>query len=103
MEYAWLYPIVSALLVAIVGYVTLIRKTSGRIETSEAAELWEEARHLREVYRGDLTRLRERIFELEAEVDRLEAELDNYRAQLRELRRENVTMDRRIEGLENGN
>lgn len=106
MQYAWLYPIASAFAVALFGYLVVVRKTSGRIISTEAEDLWEEARNLREVYQAEIARLRARIAELEAKLDaesaHYEATIDELRATILELRSERLDLLKRVERMENG-
>jgi septal ring factor EnvC (AmiA/AmiB activator) len=64
--------LVVALIAAIVGplatYVVASRKLSGRIDTSEAASLWEESRDIRSDYRDRLAEAEKRMAQLEARV-----------------------------------
>lgn len=94
-SYAWLAPIIVAAISALSTYFIVARKASGRIATTEASKLWDEAKSLREVYKEDLAQLRLEVSVLEQEVEKLEEEN-------RELRWKNARLERRVEELENG-
>ena len=66
-------PIICAVFAPIGTYIVTVRKTSGKIGTSDANELWEESRSIREDYRGQLDRANKRIRELELRIERLES------------------------------
>ena len=78
----WLVPIVVALLAPLFAYLGIARKLSGRIVHSDAAQLWEEARVMREEYR-------ERALECEQEIKKLRNEIETCTARNTILRREN--------------
>ena len=78
----WLVPIVVALIAPLVAYLGIARRLSGRIATSDAAKLWEEARLMREEYRT-------RALECEQEVKRLRNEIQTCTTRNTALRREN--------------
>jgi predicted nuclease with TOPRIM domain len=97
---SWLAPIVVALVSALGTYLAVVRKTSGRIDTTEASKLWEEARNLREVYLGELTRLREGLEAQNAKVEKVEQELEQVHDDLKECHRAERQLIQRIEELE---
>lgn len=105
---AWLVPIIVALVAALGTYLGVARRTSGRIGTTEASKLWDEATNLRQVYWAEIARLREEIAGLEAELRECEKVVDEQRVELRqiarkndELERQNVRLQIRVEELEN--
>ena len=112
--------IVGALLAPLVTYFINARKLSGKIATSEAADLWEESRAIRESLEERNTRLRERIDELEHRVDALrernaklwlengtmrrmlgehEATIKSLREEMDDLRKRNATLERENRSL----
>lgn len=111
----WLVAVVIAVLAPLFTYLGIARRTSGRIATTEASKLWEEAGSLRTVYRDEITRLRQSIEEIEARLDAVEIENANLRAKNSDLEREikvlhaenealraeNKELKARIIGLEN--
>jgi chromosome segregation ATPase len=91
----WLAPIVVALIAALGTYLGLVRRTSGKITTTEAGKLWEEATTLRGVYRDEIARLREEIEELEGEARACQTVIDEQRDQLRQIKIKNDDLERR--------
>jgi hypothetical protein len=75
-----------AVFAAILGpagaYLVAVRQLSGKIKNSEASELWEESRSIREWSTARVKELNEHIRELEARVDELEAENRQLKAQV---------------------
>lgn len=69
-------PGVVAVLVALLGplatYLVAVRQLSGRIKNSDAHELWEESRSIREWSALRMTELNAHIFKLEQRVEELE-------------------------------
>lgn len=61
------------LLVPLVGYFGIVRRASGKIGTSEAEQLWEESRAIREWATTRITELNGVVEKLEKKVDELEA------------------------------
>jgi energy-converting hydrogenase Eha subunit C len=73
--------VAAAIVAALASYIVAARRFSGKIETTEAKELWAESRAIREwsqerikVLNDLVARLEERNAELEARVDHLEEE-----------------------------
>jgi predicted nuclease with TOPRIM domain len=56
-------------------YLTVRRQRSGRIQTTEAADLWSESTKLRQELRAELEGLRERVRELEVENTELRVQI----------------------------
>lgn len=75
--------IIVAIVAALGTYLVAARQFSGRIQTSDATELWQESRAIREWSTGQLNELRERVVTLEAENRRL---TDDLRAAHEEIR-----------------
>ncbi len=103
----WLAPIAVALITALGTYVGIARRTSGRIATTEANKLWDEAKDLREVYQHEISRLRVEIDSLEAESAKREGENTSLRRELREVnarydecQRRTTALQIRVEELE---
>jgi FtsZ-binding cell division protein ZapB len=92
--------LVVALVVATIGplvaYLGASRKLSGKIDTSEAADLWLESSRIRDDYRNRLDKANVRIVELETRVAHLEGENNS-------LVRENISLHARIDTLEREN
>lgn len=64
--------VIVALVGSIGGYIGAARKLSGKIDTSEAGELWAESRSIRDDYRDRLDAANQRQAGLEARVAQLE-------------------------------
>lgn len=66
-------PILGGVICALIGalgtYMAIKRKNSGLIETSEAADLWKESAAIRKELRDENTTLRERIRNLEQDMN----------------------------------
>jgi hypothetical protein len=91
----WLAGIIVGAIAAAFTYLIAIRRASGRVETTEASELWEEAREMRDDYRKQLEtalilidKLRDRIGELEKINTDLQLQL--------------LGLLRRVDDIENG-
>lgn len=86
-----------ALAAAVVGplaaYITATRKLSGKIGTSEAGQLWQESKAIRDDYRDRLVQTDARTAALEARVASLE-KLNN------DLMRENADLRQRVTDLQ---
>jgi chromosome segregation ATPase len=67
-----LVPLAIALVAPVGAYLLAARKMSGKIATSDATQLWAEARNIRDDYRSRLIAAGERYSELEARVANLE-------------------------------
>lgn len=122
--------IVTVLLAPAAAYLTVVRRLSGKIGTTEASRLWDASEEMRKEYREEIERLQGVIDRMEKRIDDVEsvnAELRtkngdlhrmielheqtiaDLRAQVQELRsrnrvveEENVDLKRRIEEVENG-
>lgn len=78
-------PIIVAIAAPVGAYLLAARKMSGKIGTSDASELWEESRSIRDDYRNRLLTAAERAVSLEMRVAALEgtnAELVNQNLDL---------------------
>jgi predicted RNase H-like nuclease (RuvC/YqgF family) len=89
-----------------VAYFTVARKLSGKVNTTEASELWKESSSIREDYRERLRfsdealrRLEERIQKLEESNDALLNENRQLRQRVDELQRENADLHAQINGI----
>jgi hypothetical protein len=74
----WLPAILAALgtvLVAAIGYALKARSSSGKIETSEAADLWKEGKDMRDALIAEIVSLRTELKALKDEITQLRAEL----------------------------
>lgn len=118
--FVWIGPLIGALASALVAYLVVARKTSGKIATSEASELWAESRNIRSEYREQIEKLRIRVADLEAQnnkltrdyhekVDPLEQLVETLRDRIevleqgnKSLRAENVALKKIVEDMRNG-
>jgi uncharacterized protein YceH (UPF0502 family) len=75
MDTAALIAAAAAILGPLVAYVVAARRFSGKIETTEAAELWAESRSIRDWSQA-------RIRELEARIETLEDDNTDLRRRL---------------------
>lgn len=93
MSATFLVALAAVVVAPLVGYVTATRKLSGKIATSEAGQLWEESKAIRDDYRDRLVLTDTRTAALEARVAALE-KLNN------ELMRENADLRERVSSLQ---
>lgn len=93
-SYTWLVPMLAPLIAALIAYFSLIRRTSGRVSTTEADKIWEEAAKLRDVYREEIKRLRDDELRCEGEVASLEKHNRELRAEVAQLQRERDDLER---------
>lgn len=93
MDPAVLIPIVIAIITPIGAYVLAARRMSGKIGTSDAEQLWEESRSIREDYRTRLLQANERALSLEVRMAKAEATNN-------ELMQENYECKRKVAELE---
>jgi len=80
VDKAFLIALIGALAAPVLGYLAAVKKLSGKINTSEASELWAESKAIREdlfkrneFLRGVLDKCEEKINMLESRIDTLEA------------------------------
>lgn len=64
----FLLPLLTALAAAGATYLVAVRKTSGRVDTTEAAILWKEAEAMRQELRTEVIDLREQLKEARSEI-----------------------------------
>lgn len=67
----WVVGVVAAIAVPVFAYLQVVRRASGRIQTTEAAKLWDEAEKLRVEYKDEIVALRKRTDELRRRNDEL--------------------------------
>lgn len=92
--------IIGSIIAALSTYFIAVRKLSGRIATTEAAQLWEESNRIREEYRAQLAISNERVVDLEKRVAGIEAHnyeltVDNLR-----LRNHNAELEKTVGDLQ---
>lgn len=103
---AWLGPVFAALIAGGFAFWGVVRRASGRIATTEAADLWKEANSLRDVYRSEIERLNAKILEIDQRLSVLEQENTVLRDQNRvleqrneDLHKENLRLEREVQRL----
>ncbi len=99
-SYVWLSPLIGTIVAGLFTYLIAIRKTSGRINTTEATKLWEEAADIREVYRHEIAELRSEVSVLKKQNRELNAEVASLQNQLDECARRSARLQIRVEELE---
>jgi chromosome segregation ATPase len=102
-----LLPLLGILIGPVLAYLLSARRLSGKITTSDATSLWAESGKLRLEYKTEMedlrlivTRLRERVSELEDKNEVLHLENGELRLEITRLRSENRMLKLRIEELE---
>ena len=88
--------LVAAVVGPLVAYLGASRKLSGKIGTSEAADLWAESSRIRDDYRSRITELAARIAALEATNDALVSENRDLRKRLEDCER-SLPLTRRLD------
>lgn len=84
-------PIIGVIVAPILTYIVAVRKTSGRVDTTEAATLWAEAEKMREIYRQEGIELRAQIRSLEDRLDKARDESEAARQESKAARQESQT------------
>lgn len=67
-----LIAVVAATITPVIAYLVAARQFSGKIETSNAADLWKESKDIREWAMGRIRGLEGTVFELEGRIKDLE-------------------------------
>jgi septal ring factor EnvC (AmiA/AmiB activator) len=93
MNWAVVVAFVAALAAPVGAYVVASRRMSGKIQTSDATDLWNEARSIREDYASRLQKSNDRTLELETRVAHLEG--DNH-----DLVKENMRLTNKLEQMQ---
>jgi polyhydroxyalkanoate synthesis regulator phasin len=70
-----------------IAYFVATRRLSGKITTSEAADLWKESSAIRDDYRGQLQAAWGRIKDLEADLRTVRQENEELRTEINRLKR----------------
>lgn len=68
--------LIAALAAPIATYIVAARRFSGKVETTEAADLWKESRDIRKWSRERIEQLERRVTHLEEENEELRERLD---------------------------
>lgn len=77
----------------VVGYLGLVRRLSGRIATTEAGRLWEEADRMRHEYREEIARM-------QGVIDRYEKRLQEIEQRNTKLAKENYALTEKVKECE---
>ena len=93
MNWGIIAPVIIALVAPVGAYLLAARKMSGKIGTSDAAQLWKESASIRDDYRTQLLQANERAISLEIRMAKAE-EANSL------LVRENYELRHKIEDLE---
>jgi peptidoglycan hydrolase CwlO-like protein len=72
----WIVPLLVGQSAPVLLYLSAARRLSGRIATTDASKLWDEANQIREDYRARIKELNEVIGRCEARIDSLETRND---------------------------
>jgi predicted RNase H-like nuclease (RuvC/YqgF family) len=101
----WIIPLLGSLglggiVVGLFAYLSTRRTTSGRIDTTEAAKLWDESNLMRQELRNEVVASRELIAALGGKVDLLTQQNAELREQNAECRQSEALLRHRIEDLE---
>jgi predicted RNase H-like nuclease (RuvC/YqgF family) len=83
-----IFGLAGVIVTAVVSYFVARRNSSGRVDTSDAKTLWEEADKLRVAYRTEIKDLRIEVTSLRSEVSKLQTELNTLHATAISLRAE---------------
>lgn len=102
---------IAAILIApAVGYLTIVRRLSGKIGTSDASKLWEAAEQMRKEYRAEIERLQAVVDRMEARLDELQAKngdlhrmIEAHEQTIEDLRKQVASLEKRNEALETEN
>lgn len=79
--------VITAIISALGAYLLAARRMSGRIETSSAKELWDEAAAIRTDYREQNAGLRRRVTELEVAAEVCRGTIAHLEATIRDFQR----------------
>lgn len=88
------------IIAALVTYIIAKRKTSGKIITSEAAQLWQESQNMRQELRDEVKELRTIINELRLRIKELEDEKVVDKAKIAELIEKVKILEGKVKELE---
>jgi len=95
------FAVLAALLAAVVGpilsFLIAARRFSGKIETTEASDLWEESRAIRDWSMQRINALQGVVARLEARLEALELERDQLHREVNTLRAENIELRARLD------
>lgn len=90
---------VSLVIAPLVSYMTVSRRLSGKIQSSEAIDLWKESASIREDYRRELIRAVDQIENLRESNLQLRTELNEMKIKVSNLTNENEHLKNKIVDL----
>jgi len=91
---------ISVVLGPIIAYVAASRRLSGKIQTSEAKDLWRESASIRDDYRARLKEALFHIGQLEKSNSELRSELNDMKLRMSDVIIENNQLRRKISDLQ---
>lgn len=107
VNWAVVLPLLGIFVGPVLAYVLSARRLSGKITTSDATSLWTESGNLRREYKTEIgelriivTKLRDRVNDLEDKNELLHLENGELRLEVTRLRSENRLLKLRVEELE---
>ena len=103
MEIGLIVALVTALAGPLLAYLAAARKLSGRITTSAASELWDEAKNLRIEYKEEAKFLRAEIQACNKRIEEIEAHNAELHRENGNLRKIIAKLERKIDLLEEEN
>lgn len=81
MSWTTILPLVGVILAPLLTYIVAVRRSSGKIQHTEAATLWEEAEKMRAAYREEADSLRTESAAMRTEMTALRIETAGLREQ----------------------
>lgn len=91
--------LIAAVAAPLGAYLVAARQFSGRIESSDAKELWAESRSIRDWSQERITTLNQQVVRLETRIDQLEGGNRELSRENTALARENATLAEKVEHL----
>jgi len=82
MTWTAVVPLIGIIVAPLLTYLVARRRSSGRIDTTEAATLWTEAEKLRKLYQDEAERLRKELTGVQEQLATLSAEITVLRKEI---------------------
>jgi chromosome segregation ATPase len=92
--------LISVLVTGMVTFFVAARRMSGKIATSDASDLWDESKSIREDYRDQLSAANKRLIDLEVRTAKLESRNNDLERENWELRKQIVTLESQVADLQ---
>lgn len=89
-----------AVVAPVLVYLLGVRRAAGKVDVSEASQLWEESKTMRQELQARIGALEAQVDALHVMLDSLRQELATERAQVESLRREREDLLVRVRDLE---